>query len=116
MQIYEYRRMPSKIPTTVFGLRLKEARVRAGLPQDKLGVRIGLDEGTASARLSRYETGVHEPSFHTVVQIARELQVPAAYFYCEDDELANLILLWERASIKEKRRIKAIINAELVTQ
>lgn len=108
--------MPSKIPTTVFGLRLKEARVRAGLPQDKLGVRIGLDEGTASARLSRYETGVHEPSFHTVVQIARELQVPAAYFYCDDDELADLLLLWGRASKKERHRLSAIIHAELTAQ
>lgn len=107
--------MPSKIPTTVFGQRLKEARLRAGVPQDKLGVKIGLDEGTASARLSRYETGVHEPSFRTVVKIAGALQLPTAYFYCEDDELAGLLLLWGKASIKEKLRIKAIIIAEMAS-
>lgn len=79
-------------------------------------MRIGLDEGTASARLSRYETGVHEPSFRTVVKIADALQLPTVYFYCEDDELAGLLLLWGRATTKEKHRIKAIINAELGIQ
>ena len=116
MRIYEYRRMSSTIPTTVFGQRLKEARLRAGIPQDKLGVRIGLDEGTASARLSRYETGVHEPPFRIVEKIASALQFPVAYFYCEDDELASLLLLWDRASTREKCRITAIINAELAAQ
>jgi transcriptional regulator with XRE-family HTH domain len=32
-----------------------------GLPQDKLGVLIGIDERSSSARMSRYENGVHEP-------------------------------------------------------
>jgi transcriptional regulator with XRE-family HTH domain len=41
----------------VFGTRLREARELAGIPQDKLGVMIGLDESSSSARISRYETG-----------------------------------------------------------
>jgi len=104
--------MHLKTPTTVFGQRLKQARLRADIPQDKLGVKIGLDEGTASARISRYETGVHEPQFGIAVKIANVLRLPAAYFYCEDDELANLILLWGRASDAERNRIKAIIDTE----
>ena len=43
----------------VLGHRLRQARKWMGIPQDKLGVAIGLDESTASARISRYETGVH---------------------------------------------------------
>lgn len=86
--------MVKREPTTVFGYRLREARQRAGIPQDRLGVEIGLDEGTASARMSRYETGRHEPSFSIAVKLARVLHVPAAYFYCEDDELANLVIAW----------------------
>ena len=40
---------------------MRSARERLGIPQDRLGVLIGIDEGSASARMSRYETGVHEP-------------------------------------------------------
>ncbi|MDC7707706.1 helix-turn-helix domain-containing protein [Vogesella indigofera] len=86
--------MARKEPTTVFGRRLREARLRAAIPQDRLGVEIGLDEGTASARISRYETGAHEPPFRIAVRLAQALSVPAAYFYCEDDELADLVLAW----------------------
>lgn len=63
-----------------------------GLPQDKLGVMIGLDEHTASARISRYESGVHEPAIKTARQLADALQVPLSYLYCDDNKLANIIL------------------------
>jgi transcriptional regulator with XRE-family HTH domain len=75
-----------------FGVRLRQARERLGLPQDKLGVLIGLDEGCSSARISRYETGVHEPAFNIACKLAQVLEVNVAYFYCEDDWLANAVL------------------------
>lgn len=62
------------------------------IPQDKLGVNIGLDESSASARISRYETGVHEPSIYTAILLAKELKIPLAYFYCQEDKLANIII------------------------
>lgn len=62
------------------------------LPQDKLGVLIGLDEQTASARISRYESGVHEPPIKTARQLADALSVPLGYLYCDDDRLAEIIL------------------------
>ena len=49
--------MVKKAASCCFGVRLRQARERLGLPQDKLGVMIGLDEGCSSARISRYETG-----------------------------------------------------------
>lgn len=55
------------------GARLRQARERMGLPQDKLGVMIGLDEGSSSARISRYETGVHEPAFNIACKLAQAL-------------------------------------------
>lgn len=63
-----------------------------GLAQDKLGVSVGLDEQTASARISRYENGIHEPPIKTAQLIANSLGVPLAYLYCEDDQLADFIL------------------------
>lgn len=72
---------------------MREARLRARLPQDRLGVLIGLDESSSSARISRYETGVHEPSLPTARAIATALRVPLAYLYCEDDVTAEILLV-----------------------
>jgi transcriptional regulator with XRE-family HTH domain len=63
-----------------------------GIAQDKLGVKIGLDETVASARMSRYESGVHEPPIKTARDIAQALGVPLGYLYCDDDRLAEIIL------------------------
>lgn len=79
-------------PKSIFSRRLRDARLNAKIPQDKLGVMIGLDEGSSSARMSRYENGVHAPPFETVELIATALKLPPAYFYCPDDKLAELIL------------------------
>ena len=77
---YEHRKMRLKIPASCVGRRLREARLRADIPQDKLGVAIGLDEGTASARISRYETGTHAPPYDVAQEIAKVVRVPVAYF------------------------------------
>lgn len=87
---------------SLFGRRLREARLRAGLAQDKLGVMIGLDEGSSSARMSRYENGVHEPPFVWVEKMADALEIPAAYFYCADDRLAEIMLTY--SALPEKKR------------
>ena len=89
----------------VFGRRLRQARKWAGLPQDRLGVAIGLDETTSSARISRYETGVHEPPIATARLLASELGVPLAFLYCDDDELALALLNIASMSCTERRRL-----------
>ena len=84
---------------------MREARLSVGLPQDKLGVLIGLDEQTASARMSRYENGIHAPAFSTAEKIATQLGIPVAYFFCPDDGLAQLILNYSRLSGFEQQLI-----------
>ncbi len=85
--------MPSRsTPRTLFGRRLREARLKMGIAQDKLGVMIGIDELTSSARISRYETGIHEPSFAIAERLSTALHVPAAFFYCENDDMAQLVV------------------------
>ena len=79
-------------PSRCFGARLRQARERKGLAQDKLGVLIGLDEGCSSARISRYETGIHEPAFKVARKLALVLEVPVTFFYCEDDWMASVLL------------------------
>lgn len=82
----------SKHPQSLFGRRLRTAREHASLPQDRLGVLIGLDEGCSSARMSRYETGIHQPPFEVAEKLAKALSVPTAYFYCANDQVAEILL------------------------
>lgn len=87
-----------KLPSSVFGKRLREARLAAGIPQDRLGVLAGLDETTASARISRYESGKHAPPFSFAERLANLLHVPTPYFYTADDRLAALIVAFGKMS------------------
>ncbi len=77
---------------------------------------IGLDEGSSSARMSRYETGIHEPHFASAQSLGRVLKVPAAYFYCEDDLLAELLIQYEMFDGQRRRQVlnlAAELSAEL---
>lgn len=76
--------------------RLKTARLKAKLTQEKLGVLAGIEEATAYSRLSHYENGTHKPTFELVCSFARVLDVPECYFYTVDDEFAEEILLLYR--------------------
>jgi transcriptional regulator with XRE-family HTH domain len=73
--------------------RLKSARLRAGLTQEKLGVLAGIDETTARSRISQYESGTYTPSFTTMCALARVLNVPECYFYVLDEGFAEKVLL-----------------------
>jgi transcriptional regulator with XRE-family HTH domain len=84
-----------------------------GLPQDKLGVRIGLDEQTASARISRYESGIHEPPVDTARALARALEVPLGYLYCDDDRLGEIILAVDRLPPEEQQGLLEALHARL---
>ena len=90
----------------VFGQRLRAARVAAGIPQDRLGVLIGIDEGCSSARISRYESGVHQPPFEIAEKLAAALSVPTAYFYCRTDGLSELLLSAAELDAGELDRLK----------
>jgi len=106
-QFYEsrrvsFRKVNSPTPKSVFGARMRQARERLGLAQDRLGVLIGIDEHSASARMSRYETGVHEPPLATARRMAEVLKVPVAYLYCVEDDLAEI--LWQSSQLTEADR------------
>ncbi|AJJ17910.1 MULTISPECIES: helix-turn-helix domain-containing protein [Yersinia] len=83
--------------------RLKAARLRAQLTQERLGVLAGIEEATAYSRLSHYEHGTHKPTFELVCGFAHVLGVPECYFYTVDDEFAEKVLeLYEQ--YKKDRR------------
>lgn len=75
----------------VYSRRLREAREAYDISQRNLGIKVGLDEFVASTRINRYEKGVYQPNLHIQQELAQALELPLAYFYAEDDELARLI-------------------------
>ena len=82
--------------------RLKAARKAAGFTQQQLGIALGMEPNTASARMNQYEKGKHSPDFLTMKRIAEKLNVPVAYFYCEEDTLAELLCAISKLSIEEQ--------------
>ena len=105
---------------TVFTKRLKTARKHAGLSQEKLGILAGMDEMSASARMNQYERGKHVPDFSIVEKLASVLQLPSAYFYASDDDLANLIKYFHQLNSIDKKRTISILrimqNSSLTNQ
>jgi transcriptional regulator with XRE-family HTH domain len=91
----------------VFGQRLRQARMVLGLPQDKLGVKAGLDESSASARMSRYESGLHMPDLPFAQRLAFELNVPDAYLFAADNTLADLILCYGKLTTAKRHALLA---------
>ncbi|WP_213991815.1 helix-turn-helix transcriptional regulator [Sodalis sp. dw_96] len=83
--------------------RLKEARKRARLTQEKLAVLAGIDESTARSRISQYENGIYRPNFETCCAFARVLDVPECYFYTVDDTFASALLTLYSVKFIEKK-------------
>lgn len=86
-------------------LRLKQARKAMGISQKQLGIQLGMEPGTASARMNHYEKGKHTPDYATLKAMADELGVPVAYFFCESESTAELLCLLEKMSEEEKVKL-----------
>jgi transcriptional regulator with XRE-family HTH domain len=96
---------PNPIP-----IRLKEARKRANMTQKELGIRIGMDQSSASSRMNHYEKDRHTPDIQTLQRIADELSVPLNYLFCDSQESAELACLIDNLSVEEKRRLIEKLN------
>jgi transcriptional regulator with XRE-family HTH domain len=53
---------------------------------------VCFDELSAGARISQYESGVHVPLIPIARSVARALNVPLAYLYCDEDDLADALI------------------------
>jgi transcriptional regulator with XRE-family HTH domain len=82
--------------------RLKQARTAKGISQKQLGIQLGMEPGTASARMNHYEKGKHTPDYTTLKAMADELGVPVAYFFCESESTAELLCLIENMNEEDK--------------
>jgi transcriptional regulator with XRE-family HTH domain len=90
---------------SIFAKRLKEARLKAGLSQEQLGVLIGIEEASASSRMNHYEKGRHEPDFSAIERMASVLKTSESFFFEKDDKIAQLIFKIHRMQTADRIRI-----------
>ena len=60
--------------------------------------------------MNQYERGKHTPDFDTLKRIADVLEVPVAYFYCEDELEAKIIAAIHLLDEKNKQDLLAYIS------
>jgi len=104
----------SHLPSIV-GCRIRALREERGWSQEQVGVAVGIDESSSRARISRYELGVHEPPVPTARLIADSLNAPLSYLYCEDDDLAVLLLELHRLKSETRQKLVQRFIAEINT-
>ena len=99
----------SEATQDVWPRRLKQARLEAGLSQRELGIAAGIDPSVASTRINRYEVGVHKADFRIAVLLAKVLDVPTAFLYADDDEIASVLIALHRATSARRKQLIAQI-------
>lgn len=109
------------IDNQLFAKRLKRARTRKaqklgfktarGYSQEQLGIDAGIDEGSASARINQYEHGKHLPDLGMAARLASALEVPLAYLFCAEDDIAELLLVVGRLAVKKRRELIKLAEA-----
>tara|TARA_Y100000589_G_C26989575_1_gene562027 strand:- start:71 stop:382 length:312 start_codon:yes stop_codon:yes gene_type:complete len=92
--------------------RLKAARKKANITQKDLGVKIGMEESSASGRMNHYEKGRHVPDIGTLTRMAEELNVPLNYFFCRDETTAEINCLIDKLTEDEKKKLLAQLSSE----
>jgi transcriptional regulator with XRE-family HTH domain len=90
--------------------RLKEARLHVGISQKQLGIQAGIDDFSASARINQYERGKHMPDLQTLTRLAAVMGVPVPYFYCQDAELAAVIVKFSALGKAQRKRLLGLIG------
>lgn len=103
-----------------FAARLREARLRkaatlkgegrVGYSQERLGIDAGIEEASASARMNQYEQGKHLPDLGLASRLAGLLDVPLAYLFCEEEDLAEVILAYSRLTPEGRVQLKKAIK------
>lgn len=94
----------------------KSRKNQSGILAETVGMLVGMDEFSASARMNQYERERHSPNMRTSEQLAMVLQVPMAYLYCPEDELAELILKVSSLTPEFKKELTRFIEQLLAAQ
>ena len=100
--------LPEAIPA-IFAKRLREARDLRGLSQRALGgiVDKDSDKNRGAVRINRYERGVNQADMTKAAELAQALDVPLAFLFAEDDDLAAAILAFAKLPAEQRARMRA---------
>lgn len=98
-------------PRAVVAARLRQARVLRGLSQREVGVRMGMDKDTASARISRYESEGMSISLEALFELAQALEVPPAYLLATSPAMADAILALGEQSAAQQERLAELLSS-----
>ena len=90
--------------------RLRQARELKGISQKALGILAGIDQFAASARVNQYERDKHVPDYATSIRLAKALEVPVTFLYADDDDLAEMILLFAYAGPRKRTQAKKTLT------
>ena len=93
------------------GARLKAAGMKGRYSQERVAINIGVAEESASARLNHYEKGRHLPDLETAKRLAKELEVPLAYLFCDDNAVAEILLILDKLPARKKKQAAALLEA-----
>lgn len=62
--------------------------------------------------MNHYETGRHLPDYDVAKKLADELDVPVAYFFCDSDEMADLLMSFHKLTAEQRKKVQEFINAQ----
>ena len=62
--------------------------------------------------MNHYEKGRHMPDIQTIRQMADELGVPMAYFFCDSDEFAEIVRLIDKMNDDQVKQLLASLKDE----
>lgn len=91
----------------IFAHRLREARLRAGLTQEALGVAAGVGPDVARTRINRYEKGVNECDLRTAQRLADALGLPLPALFANEDDMAEMIIFYSKLSTRQQQLMLA---------
>jgi len=77
------------------------------LSQKALGMQAGIDQFSASPRMNQYEKGKHLPDLLMMEHLAAATGVPLPYFFAQEDELAEVLVLWGKLGEEERTALLA---------
>lgn len=94
--------------TATFSRRLSQARALRGLSQRALGALVDKDQdkNRGAVLINRYERERNQADMTKAAELAKALDVPVAYLFAEDDELAAAILAFAKLSSAERQRMR----------
>ena len=66
--------------------------------------------------MNHYEKGRHTPDLHTIKRIAEELNLPLCFFFCEEDDIANLVVYIHNLPRQEREALVESVTSLRPTQ